>query len=127
MRTWNVFTICGLTSVVVAMLPGFPMAGQTNTNSSQAKPTAEAKTWTPPRTPHGDPDLGGVWNFATATPMERPGELAGRDLLTEQEAAEFETGIRENASADRRADPARGDGTKPVTSAALSTAAQLSP
>jgi hypothetical protein len=67
------------------------------------------------RTPHGDPDLQGVWNFATATPMERPGQLAGRERLTEEEAAEFEHEIRENASADRREDPARGDGSKSVS------------
>ena len=81
----------------------------------------------PLRTVHGDPDLQGVWNFGTATPMERPDELASRDRLTEQEATEFEKEIRENASADRVEDPARGDGQKTVTSAARSTAAQLSP
>jgi len=79
------------------------------------------------RTPHGDPDLEGVWNFATATPMERPRELAGRETLTSQEAAEFEAEVRENASADRREAPARGEAGKPVTSAARSTAADLSP
>jgi len=71
--------------------------------------------------------LEGVWNFATATPMERPRELAGKETLTDGEAAEFEAEVRENASADRRVAPASGEKGKPVTSAARSTAAELSP
>ena len=40
-----------------------------------------------PRTPWGDPDLQGVWEYWTFTPLEKPAELAGRDELTEEEAA----------------------------------------
>jgi hypothetical protein len=40
-----------------------------------------------PRTVDGQPDLQGVWANNTATPMERPKELAGRDKLTDQEVA----------------------------------------
>ena len=43
-----------------------------------------------PRTPDGQPDLRGVWNFSTATPMERPEELAEKETLTAEEAAEWE-------------------------------------
>src|SRR4030095_5961860 len=43
-----------------------------------------------PRTAWGDPDLQGVWNFATLTPLERPRELGEKEGLTEKEAAEFE-------------------------------------
>ena len=38
-------------------------------------------------TPWGDPDLQGVWDYWTFTPLERPDEFAGRDVLTEEEAA----------------------------------------
>ena len=31
-----------------------------------------------PRTSWGAPDLGGVWDFRTTTPLERPDELAAR-------------------------------------------------
>ena len=40
-----------------------------------------------PRTPWGDPDLQGVWEYWTFTPLEKPAELAGRDVLTAEEAA----------------------------------------
>jgi hypothetical protein len=80
-----------------------------------------------PRTPHGDPDMQGVWNFATATPMERPIELATKDVLTDQEIAEFEIETTRNADADRRQAIARDQGESAAVAAARSTAAQLSP
>ena len=45
------------------------------------------QTWTPPRAPDGHPDLQGVWSNNTATPLERPKELADRALLTDDEVA----------------------------------------
>jgi len=40
-----------------------------------------------PRTAWGDPDLRGIWNNATLTPLQRPANLADRAFLTEEEAA----------------------------------------
>ena len=37
----------------------------------------------------GWPDLNGVWDFAVATPLERPDELAGKTHYTKEEAAAF--------------------------------------
>ena len=54
---------------------------------------AAATAWTLPRTPDGHPDLQGLWTNATLTPLERPGNLAGKEFLTEEEAASYETGI----------------------------------
>ena len=45
---------------------------------------------TPPRTPWGDPDLQGIWNYATMTPLERPREFASKNVLTAEEAAAYE-------------------------------------
>jgi len=42
------------------------------------------------KTPWGDPDLQGVWSNQTPTPLERPDALAGKTMLSEQEATEFE-------------------------------------
>ena len=43
----------------------------------------------PPRTPWGAPDLQGVWDFRSLTPMERPEELADTENFTAEQAAEF--------------------------------------
>ena len=42
-----------------------------------------------PRTPWGAPDLQGVWDFRSLTPMERPEDLADAEVFTAEEAAEF--------------------------------------
>jgi hypothetical protein len=44
----------------------------------------------PPRLPWGDPDLEGVWTYATMTPLERSRDFGTKSVLTEAEAAEFE-------------------------------------
>jgi len=49
-----------------------------------------SRAYTPPRTPWGDPDLQGVWDYRTITPLERPAAMAGRAVLTDQEVAELE-------------------------------------
>ena len=43
-----------------------------------------------PRTAWGAPDLQGVWDFRTATPLERPEDREDQAFLTEEEAAAIE-------------------------------------
>ena len=42
-------------------------------------------SYSPPRLPDGRPDLQGIWENNSATPLERPAELAGKPLLSEDE------------------------------------------
>ena len=49
-----------------------------------------------PRTAWGAPDIQGVWDFRTITPLQRPEDLGDKAFLTEEEAAE-----RENAAVER--------------------------
>jgi hypothetical protein len=58
--------------------------------------TFTAKQWAPPRTVDGHPDLQGTFDFATATPLERPASLAGKAVLTDAEAAAYEKQQLEN-------------------------------
>ena len=57
-----------------------------------------------PRTAWGAPDLQGVWDFRTITPLERPRELADKAVLTAEEAAAFEQRTLEARNKDLRAD-----------------------
>ena len=59
--------------------------------------TSASKARTAPRTAWGDPDLRGVWTGSNITPLERPEQFAGREFLTEAEAA----AIEERAARDR--------------------------
>ena len=67
----TVLTVIALVSVSVV-----PLIGQTQAVDG-------------PRTPDGRPDLSGVWDFRTVTPLERPAELAEKEFFTEEEAAAF--------------------------------------
>jgi len=46
-----------------------------------------------PKADATDPDMSGVWNFSTLTPLERPPRFNGKRFLTASEAAEFEAQI----------------------------------
>jgi hypothetical protein len=60
-----------------------------------------SKKYTVPRTPWGDPDLQGVWNDATSTPLQRPGGL-GKEVLSDEEAADFQKTLANDLTRDRR-------------------------
>ena len=68
-----------------ALLAPRPVAGQDGAGGG----------WTVGRTPWGHPDLQGIWNSKTTTPLERPVEYAGREFLTDAEAAELESRARQ--------------------------------
>ena len=65
----------------------------------------------PPRTPDGKPDLHGVWNYGTVTPLERPRELADKEFLTPEEAEAFarQTVQSRDVDANRRSQSATAD------------------
>ena len=71
-----------------------------------------AKTAPHLRTPDGQPDLQGLWSFATITPLERPDELAGKEFFTEKEAVDYETGVLKRNNMDRRDGGAEADVTR---------------
>ena len=51
---------------------------------------ADAQSSSVPRLPDGRPDLQGVWDFSSVTPLQRPEELADKEFLTEEDAAALE-------------------------------------
>ena len=71
---------------------------------------ASPEGWAAPRTPWGAPDIGGVWNSSTVTPLERPEALADKAFLTAEEAAAIEQRVveanaRANAPSTVRTEP----------------------
>ena len=62
-----------------------------------------------PRTPDGHADLQGMWDFAQLTPFERPGNFAGRDTVSDEEAEEFAQQRIESTNKDRRDGGAAAD------------------
>ena len=93
--------------VMSALLLAPPVPGQTP--AAAPKRTAQEKVWTAPRTPWGHPDLEGIWDFATITPMERPSEFSGKEVFTDEEAAAYEKRTLERRNQDRRDGGAQAD------------------
>ena len=97
-----------LALAIAAVVSLAPSAGQTTAAGAKAKKKAAAKTWTPPLTPDGQPDLQGVWLSNSATPLERPKILEGRQSLTDVEVAELKKRA-ERLFKDGNSDFASGD------------------
>ena len=69
---------------------------------------AEADPSEPRRTSNGRPDLEGVWDFRTLTPLVRPEDKADQAVLSEEEAAEIESNAAaRTAQRDQPSDPDR--------------------
>ena len=75
-------------AIAVALLVSL-QAGQTTAPEAKVNRTPAARP-PAPRMADGRPELQGVWSFATATPLQRSQEFAGKAVLTDAEAAAFE-------------------------------------
>src|SRR5882672_12516865 len=79
--------VMALTVVVVAVGGFAASAAQAQIRSAVA---AEKPSFKVPRTSWGDPDLQGVWDYRTITPLERRPEMGDRELYTDDEVAQLE-------------------------------------
>ena len=73
----------GVRSGLVVALAGAVLLVST---AAWAQPTAV------PRMPSGVPDLSGYWEYETATPLQRPAKLVGKERLTPEEVAAYMPG-----------------------------------
>ena len=61
---------------------------------------AQAKAWTPPKTPWGDPDLQGIWPGNMGVPLQRAKNLGERTVLTDEEFAQRQAQANRQAQGD---------------------------
>ena len=93
-----------LTFIGIAAVSLSAAAGQAAKPETPKKVVAKAITAAKkvPHTPWGDPDLQGVWNDATSTPLQRPGGVGSKDILTDEEAVDFQQTLANDLTRDRR-------------------------
>ena len=86
--------LAGVFTLLALIWPVTPVAAQGEPSRTPVARTAD-----------GQPDLGGVWDFRTITPLERPVELADQEFLSDEEIAAFEaeTAVTRNADLNREA------------------------
>src|SRR5947207_2851925 len=69
---------------------------------------AQTPAYKAPRTANGQPDLQGIWDYRTITPMERPKELGTKAFFTAEEAAKYEQDENRRQNRDLALDPEKG-------------------
>jgi hypothetical protein len=92
-------------AVVVVSGLAMPLGAQRST----ADPAKSGKSYSQPRTPDGQPDIEGVWNFSTPTPLERPS--GSKDAFSDEEFGALlkqVAPLASGAAADRDTRPPRG-------------------
>jgi len=78
----------------LAILGGVLAGAAAVSMHAQSAPAAKAAAWAKPyaaRTAWGDPDLQGVWDYKTITPLERPANFGERQFLNDEEVARLES------------------------------------
>ena len=73
--------------VAAGLLAPVSVDAQPSSSSSSSSSSAAASV---PRMPDGRPDLQGVWDFASVTPLRRPAEMAGKEFLTDEDVSALE-------------------------------------
>src|SRR5881397_3543335 len=93
------FTAGGVLGVVVVVVTLGLVPADAQTPSTAAR---RGVTTPLPRTPWGDPDLQGIWNNGTITPLERPTAAGQKDILSEEETSALNEEAATRAQSDRR-------------------------
>ena len=97
----NVRLLASVLTVIAVMLLPLPSVAQSTAGTDDG--------WTLSRTADDRPNLQGVWDYRTITPLERPDELAGREFLTAEEVADLEARALERNTDEARPEDAARD------------------
>jgi hypothetical protein len=101
--------ISRLTLVGVAVAALAPVLVTAQSAAPAARTGAPAVSYTPPKTPWGEPDLQGTFSNRTITPFERPANVGGREFFTPEEVAAMEKQASERSGDEDRSKGTRGD------------------
>ena len=93
-----------LLPATLALIAAIPVWSQAPSTS----PSVSGK-WSAKRTPDGQPNLEGVWDAASMTPLERPVELGNKEFYTPEEIAAYEKKRTHDLDRDRRDGSAEAD------------------
>jgi hypothetical protein len=92
------------------LLTVLALAPATRGCAQAASPTTTSvKKWSAERTPDGQPDLEGVWDATSMTPLERPVELGNKEFYSPEEVAAYEKKRGHELDRDRRDGSADAD------------------
>ena len=94
-RYWSL-----VVAIILISLAGARAGGQQATAPSTANRSA---AWVVPRTADGRPDLEGVWENNSATPLERPAQFAQKPRLSDEELTALERRARRLLGPDAEA------------------------
>jgi hypothetical protein len=102
-RGYGLFSTIAVAFAMVVLVSVVATA-QSQTRQAPAETTTAARknrSWAPPKTPWGQPDLQGVWTSddMRSVPVSRPDAMAGRTTLTPEEFTRRASG--DDASRDR--------------------------
>jgi len=103
-RRYPNLTLPGALAIAAALIFICAVSARAQSSPSATKPkdAPADKRWVQPRTPDGQPDIQGIWNTATLTPLERPAELGDEQFFTPEEALAYEKKQKEAQNRDRR-------------------------
>ena len=94
-RTLSTLAVLGIALAVLGV------RSQAQTTPAAGGKTAPRSTAAHPRTAWGDPDLQGIWTNTTTTTLERPDDLAGKPVLTDEEWKKRDVETAARVSFDR--------------------------
>lgn len=104
--TWGAnWTAANLVLAAVAAVAPLAMSAMAQSESAAKKAAPSKKSWTPPRTADGQPDLQGIWSNASIIPLERPKELEGKQFFQPEEMAAYEARVFARTSRDKQPPP----------------------
>src|SRR5678815_5882667 len=70
---------------------------------------ADGGGYAPPKTPWGDPDVQGIYNYGTSTPLQRPKQVGDKAVLSDEEATKLQGELSYRLDRDRRDGGAQAD------------------